>query len=296
VSIIIPTKDKAEILAVCLQTLVGRTRYRPFEVVLVDTGSRERTTERLYGAYRSRSGFSIVSDPGSFNFSRACNTGARAARGSRLLFLNNDTEILHEDWLDRMAQWLDDPGVGAVGARLLYPDTTLQHAGVVVGMGGLASHLFHQQHKGVSGIFGQEHWYRNLSAVTAACLLTSRQAFDSVGGFDETLELVYGDTEYCLRLRQIGLRIVYSPDAELVHYESQSRGKSVPRADFVRFSERLFALGALDGDPYFNPGLSLQSTRPRLRLGSLDDPKVLNRRLMSGLPRRPTIIVPDDLS
>lgn len=295
VSIVIPTKDMAEVLGACLETLVGRTRYRPFEVILVDTGSRERATERLYESYRSRSGFSVVRDTGPFNFSRACNTGARAARGNRLLFLNNDTEILHEDWLDRMAQWLDDPGVGAVGARLLYPDATLQHAGVVVGLGGLAGHLFHRQPKGTSGAFGPEHWYRDLSAVTAACLLTSRQAFDCAGGFDETLELVYGDTDYCLRLRQIGLRIVYSPDAELVHHESQSRGKRVPRADFVRFSEKLLALGALDGDPYFSPGLSSQSTRPRLRLGALDDPKVLNRQFMARLPPKPVIIVPDDL-
>lgn len=295
VSIVIPTKDKAEMLAVCLQTLVGRTRYRPFEIILVDTGSVEKATVRLYDSYRGQSGFSIVHDKGRFNFSRACNAGARASRGNRLLFLNNDTEILGSEWLDRMAQWLDDPGVGAVGARLLYPDATLQHAGVVVGMGGLASHLFHQEHKGVDGIFGPEHWYRNLSAVTAACLLTSRRAFDSVGGFDETLELVYGDTDYCLRLRLAGLRIVYSPDAELVHHESQSRGKNVPRQDFIRFSEKLRALGALDGDPYFNPALSYRSTRPRIRLSALDDPKTLNRQFLLRLPAKDPIVVPDDL-
>jgi len=296
VSIVIPTKDKAQILGVCLETLLGRTRHRPFEVILVDTGSGERATERLYDSYRNRSGFSIVSDNGPFNFSRACNTGARFARGSRLLFLNNDTEILAEDWLDRMSQWLDDPGVGAVGARLLYPDATLQHAGVVVGMGGLAGHLFHQQPKEVFGVFGPEAWYRDLSAVTAACLLTSQKAFASVGGFDETLELVYGDTDYCLRLRQIGLRIVYSPDAELVHHESQSRGRRVPRADFVRFSEKLRSMGILHGDPYFNPNLSYRSTRPRIRVGAFDNPVLLNRQFISSLPPRPIIIVPDDLA
>ena len=194
-----------------------------------------------------------------------------------------------------MAQWLDDPHVGAVGARLLYPDATLQHAGVVVGMGGLASHLFHKEHKGVDGIFGPEHWYRNLTAVTAACLLTSRRAFDSVEGFDETLELVYGDTDYCLRLRGAGFRVVYTPDAELLHHESQSRGKTVPRRDFIRFSEKLRALGALDGDPHFNPALSYRSTRPRIRPSALDDPKLLNRQFLRRLPPKDPIVVPDDL-
>lgn len=295
VSIIVPTKDQAQMLSVCLRTIFERTTYRPFEVILVDTGSVEPATERLYATYRDRPGFSLVRQTGSFNFSRACNAGARAARGSRLLFLNNDTEIVHDDWLDRMAQWLEDRGVGAVGARLLYPDSTLQHAGVVVGMAGLAGHLFHQQHLGVSGAFGGEDWYRDLSAVTAACLLTPRAAFEDAGGFDETLELVYGDTDYCLRLRERGLRIVYSPDAELVHHEKQSRGKTAPRSDFVRFSEKLLAGGALWGDPYFNPALSYKSARPRLSIGAADQPMSLHRRFMADLPRRPTIAFPDDL-
>ena len=237
----------------------------------------------------------MIRDVGPFNFSRACNAGARAARGERLLFLNNDTEIVHEDWLDRMAQWLEDTRVGAVGARLLYPDGTLQHAGVIIGMGGLASHFWQGQQSGASGIFGSEAWYRNFAAVTAACLLTSRRAFEAAGGFDEALELVYGDTDYCLRLKDLGFRIVYTPDAEVIHHESQSRGKTAPRADYVRFSDRMSKSRVLDGDPYFHPALSYTSTRPHLRVGPQDQPRYLNRRFMASLPDKPTITFPDDL-
>lgn len=296
VSVVIPSRDNADLLAECLGGLYGGTSYRRLEVVVVDDGSREPATRSLYDRYLGQPSFRVVPGGKPFNFGAACNSGARLARGDALLFLNNDTRIIDPSWLERMVRWLDVPGVGAIGARLLYPDGRLQHAGVVVGMAGLASHLFQSAPEGSHSLFGSDDWVRNVSAVTAACLLTPRDLFFALGGFDEGYQLAYGDVEYCLRLRAAGRRIVYTPDARLVHLESQTHARRVHRADFVRMADDLQRYGRIEAaDPYYHPSLSAASTWPSLSLGREDQPRALQARLLRGLPNRELLQMPDDL-
>jgi GT2 family glycosyltransferase len=212
-----------------------------------------------------------------------------------ILFLNNDTMVLHEDWLHRMVQWFDLKDVGSVGAKLLYPDGTLQHAGVIVGLGGIADHLFAGQPEHLSTIFGSDGWYRNLSAVTAACMLVSRKAFNDVDGFDEGYTLNYSDVDLCMKIRDQGWRIVYTPDVRLIHYEHKSHNRNVPRSDFTYSSRRFRETHFLDRDPYFNCNLSYMSTYPIFNKSKSDHPLELNRRLLSRLPKKSMLQLPDDL-
>lgn len=260
VSIIIPSRDKAALLARCLASLIERTRYADFEIIVVDTGSVEPATRGLYAMWRDR--ISVVTDEVKpFNYSRACNLGAKAATGSLLLFLNNDTEILEPGWLEEMARWAERPGIGAVGAKLLYPDGTIQHAGVIVGMG----HLFSRAHEAYSSsYFGSVNWYRPLSAVTGACMLVPRAAFERVGGFDEGFEIAFGDVDLCLRLRAAGFRVVYTPHARLRHHEGATRANVITPADQYLADQRLGPMVAA-GDPFFNPNLDPLSRIPALR-------------------------------
>jgi GT2 family glycosyltransferase len=222
VSIIIPFKDRLELLRGCLRSLRGGT-YRDFEIILVDNGSQERRTlrylERLHDRRRAR----VLSRPGPFNFSWLCNQGAAAARGDYLLFLNNDVEVLTPDWLECLLRLAQRTDVGAVGATLFYPDGTVQSAGLFPGMDGRWVHaharLPHEQMP--------EHELdriRVVPAVAAACLLMRRDTFDAVGGFDENLAVTYNDVDLCCRLRQRGLLVTVTPHARLLHYEGLSRG------------------------------------------------------------------------
>jgi GT2 family glycosyltransferase len=295
VSIIIPSKDQAAVLANCLEGTLRRTKYPRLDVCVVDTGSREPQTESLYETFRSDPAFSVIRLEPPFNFGRACNNGAAHVSGELLLFLNNDTEVLDPFWLSIMAGWFDLAGVGAVGAKLLYPDGRIQHGGVVVGMGGLASHLFQWMEEGTDSLFGTAERVRNVSAVTGACMLVSRAAFQAVGGFDEEFQLNYSDVDLCLRLRHAGFRIVYEPRARLIHHESLSHRRRIPRRDFELATERWAARGDLEGDPYYNPNLSYMSACPAFNLGPGDNPGALNRRLMRRMPRKQVLTLPDDL-
>jgi GT2 family glycosyltransferase len=295
VSIIIPSRDKQNLLSTCLEGIFNSTDYSNFQIVLVDTGSAEEATFDLYEKYSSHPKFKLVHFREPFNFSKACNFGASHADGELLLFLNNDTEVVDSKWLRSMTQWFDRDGVGIVGAQLLYPDGTLQHSGVVVGFGGLASHLFEGQNEDVSTIFGRAQWYRNLTAVTAACMLMSREAYEAVDGFDEDYQLNYSDVDLCIKIRKAGWRIVFTPDVRLIHHESLSHGRRIPRSDFERASQRWFEAGFLEGDPYFNSNLSYMSTYPMFRRSQKDNPLDLNRRLMSRLPHKKFLQLPDDL-
>ncbi len=295
ISIIIPTRDRAELLKRCLSSIFERSGYENYEVVLVDTGSEEERTWELYRQFEMTGRLRVVRFEGPFNFSTACNLGARQSQGELLLFLNNDTEVLHDDWLERLAQWFQLGGVGAVGAKLIYPDRKLQHAGVIVGLGGMASHLFQGEYEPVASMFGSDMWYRNMSAVTAACLLIDRGVFEKVGGFDEGFQLNYSDVDLCLKVRRAGWRIVYTPDARLTHAESRTHGRRIPRADFERASERWRAWGMLEGDPFFNPNLSYKSAYPLFNRASGDNPRDLNQRLMARLPKKEMLQLPEDI-
>ncbi|HEX8416827.1 MAG TPA: glycosyltransferase family 2 protein, partial [Methylobacterium sp.] len=270
VSVVIPTRDRAELLAMVLDGLFGATDYAPIEVVVVDNDSREPATEALFARYRGDQRLRIVSVPGAFNFSDLSNRGAAAARGSILLFLNNDVEVIEGGWLRELVSIALDPEVGAVGAKLLYPDGTIQHGGIVLGIGGIAGH----SHLGLSGAepgyFARMVLAHEVSAVTGACLAMRAAVFAEVGGFDaERLKVAFNDVDLCLRVRQAGYRIVWTPHACLTHHESKSRGPEDTPEKRERFEAETAVMRErwepqLRADPYYNPNLSRVAAHYRL--------------------------------
>jgi GT2 family glycosyltransferase len=226
VSIVIPFRDRPELMRNCLRSLRTST-YRDYEVVLVDNGSTEARTLRLLARLRRSSRYRVIDSPGEFNFARLCNTGAAAASGEHLLFLNNDTEVLARDWLERLLSIGADRTVGVVGATLLYPDRTIQHVGIFPRGDGRWVHPYRGLPHDHPGDDGELRIARCVPAVTAACLLVRRSLFAELGGFDERFPVAYNDVDLCLRVRQRGLSVVVTPEARLFHYESLSRGFSL---------------------------------------------------------------------
>ncbi len=291
VSIIIPSKDHSEELRRCLKSLFTLTSYPDMEVVIVDTGSVESATWELYKQYEGR--IRIVNFDGDFNFGKACNLGARSTRGELLLFLNNDTEILHADWIERLVQWLDFKKVGIVGCKLLYPGGDIQHAGVILSMGGLSAHLFREMPENSATMFGSDGWYRNVSAITGACLLIPCELFDSVHGFDEGYSLNYSDLDLCLRVREAGYRIVYTPHVRLIHHEGASHNRQVPRSDFERAAAKWGEL-LKQGDPYFNPNLSYGTAIPQFKRNQGETAEHVFQNVIQNLPAKKILQWPED--
>jgi GT2 family glycosyltransferase len=279
ISIIIPNKDRVALLRRCLASLLARTDYPHFEILLIDTGSTDIATHQYYASLAPEPRIRIVEHPGPFNYSAVNNAGVRAATGDLLLFLNNDTEALNRDWLEEMVRWAERREIGAVGAKLLYPDNTIQHAGIVIGLRGLAHHIYRHTPETHVDLFGSVDWYRNYLAVTGACLMMRREVFDRVGGFDETYHMAFGDIELCLRIHEHGYRIMYTPFAKLRHDEGATRGSYSPPSDTRRALERIRDLVA-SGDPFFHPSLSHESLVPMLpRRGDRIREVLLKRRL-----------------
>ncbi len=244
VSIVIPTRDRLPLLERCLAS-IERSSYPRREIVIVDNDSAEAGTLRFLDACGHR----VVRSPGAFNFSRLVNGGVRAAAGEHLLLLNNDTEARDPDWIEAMLEHSQLPGVGAVGARLSYPGGRAQHEGVAVGAGEVfACHLDWRGYLDLGDVV------REVSAVTAACMMTSAEAWQTAGGFDERFAVGYGDVDYCLRLGKLGHRIIYTPYARLVHVEGGSRGRGHPVADDRAATERWGPAPSLR-DPYYNAAL-----------------------------------------
>ena len=273
VSIIIPTKDHVEYLQTCMSSIQKLTAYNNYEIILVDSGSEEYLTQKYYAEIQNDPAILIVEyEPGgAFNFNTALNTGARHARGEILLFLNNDTEVIHHDWLDEIVRWANRPEIGVVGAKLLYPDGTIQHAGIVVGLEGHASHVFSGMQEGSSGPYGSVEWYRNYSAVTGACMALRRDVFDQIGGFSEEYRLVFSDVEICLRAIKAGYRNVYTPYAKLIHHEGKSRASYMPYED-LQLGYSHFKIMVENGDPYYNPNISHAVRKPTLKRADEEAP------------------------
>ncbi|MET0164346.1 MAG: glycosyltransferase family 2 protein [Vicinamibacterales bacterium] len=262
VTIIIPTKDRTELLSTCVTSIVSRSTYGQFDVLIVDNGSNEPESHAYFERVQQDPCISVLRIDGPFNFSRINNQAAARARGSLLCFLNNDTEVISPDWLEEMVGLAVRDGVGAVGAMLYYPSNTMQHAGVVLGLGGIASHPHRGERRGMPGNYGRAALTQTMSAVTAACMVLRKDTFEAVGGFDETLAVAYNDVDLCLRLGARGFRNVWTPYAELYHFESVSRGDDLHGANLPRFLAESQAMrdrwqGQLDADPYYNPNLSL---------------------------------------
>ncbi len=263
VSIIIPTKNNDIVLKNCIDSILEKTEYQNFEIILVDNDSTQPEVLKYYATLAANEKIKIVHYPESFNFNTANNLGAKNASGDYLLFLNNDIEVIESNWLTELVRWAELPEIGVVGAKLIYPNNTVQHAGIVVGMQGHASHVFWGLQEGQSTIFGSSEWYRNYLAVTGACMMFPKDVFKEIGGFDEDYKLVFSDVEICLRAIENGYRVMYSPLVRLVHHEGKTRGQSMPADDIQRgaaqLSDRVRA-----GDPYFNPNLSYTSRIPVL--------------------------------
>ena len=268
VSAIVPTRDHVGVLKTCIDGLLERTDYPDIELIIANNDSAEPETLAYFDKLRSDPRVRILDCPGAFNFSAINNTAVRASTGEIVLLLNNDVEMIDRGWLKEMIKHAVRPEVGAVGAKLLYPDNTLQHGGVILGMNGVAGHL----HVGVPadspGYFGWLKIAHDVSATTAACLALRRTVYDEIGGLDEVnLKVAFNDVDLCLRITEKGYRIIWTPEATLYHWESKSRGNDLSSQHFTRFQGEVAYMrerwGArLDEDPLYNPNLSLSTAHP----------------------------------
>jgi O-antigen biosynthesis protein len=255
VSILVPFRDEPQLLRVCVDSVTATTGGCDIEFVLIDNGSSDPETLTLVERLSSRSDVRVLRDPRPFNWAALNNAGARLARGELLLFLNNDIEAQRPGWLGALCAHAVRADVAAVGARLLYPDRRLQHCGIVVGMTGAAGHPLLGLAEDDPGYMGLATETRECSAVTGACLVTRREVFEQLEGFDETLGVDLNDVDYCLRAMTDGYRTLYEPRAELIHHESPSRGTAGGVGDIVRFLDRWKGYIAR-GDRYFNAHLT----------------------------------------
>jgi GT2 family glycosyltransferase len=266
VSVIIPSRDQSALLEKCVVSILQKNDYPNFEIIILDNESLEEQTRELYRRLAPESRIRIIGAAGEFNFSRLINLGASNARGSIFLLLNNDVEIMNRDCLSELVSQVSRPEVGVVGARLWYPNGTLQHGGVILGAGGVASHI-DSIRRDDPGYFARQHLTQDFCAVTAACLTVRREVFEKLGGFDESrLPVTFNDVDFCLRAQELGWRIVYTPYAELTHHESVSRGiENTTEKQRRFFGESEFLLKRwgplIQNDPAYNPNLSLGEKR-----------------------------------
>ncbi len=275
VTIIVPTRDRADLLARCTDGILRRTSYPSIELLIVDNGSTEPEALRLIDTLAADRRVRVLRVPGPFNFAGLNNAAAEAATGDLLVLLNNDVEIRDGDWLRALEGMARRTEIGVAGARLLYPDGTLQHAGILLGPGGAATHVGRHFPADEPGYLGRFERVTELSAVTGACLAIRREVWRRVGGMDERLAVTFNDVDLCLRVRAAGLRVVWTPHATLVHHEAQSRGlESEDMAKRERFAREQAILvstwgDAVEADPFLNANLlavpsgHLVPTRPR---------------------------------
>ena len=263
VTIIIPTRDRAELLATCVDSIRQRSSYSRYDILVVDNGSSEPDALALLDRLK-REGVTVLRDDSPFNFSALNNRAAQKARGSFLCLMNNDIEIVTPDWLEEMVSHAALPGIGAVGARLWYPNDTLQHGGVIIGLGGVAGHPHVGLPRGHAGYSYRAILQQSWSAVTAACLVIRKATFDAVGGLDETFAVAFNDVDFCLRVRAAGHRNLWTPYAEMIHHESASRGLEDTPAKKRRFEGEATLLQTrwpdiIRNDPAYSPNLSLDT-------------------------------------
>ena len=271
VSIIIPNKDEKETLKKCLDSIKEKSTYCNYEIIIVENNSTGQEIFDYYKEIDGRDGIRVVYWKSGFNYSALNNFGFTFAKGDYILCLNNDVTVITPDWLERMIGQCQRKEVGIVGVKLYYPDDTIQHAGVVVGLGGVAAHVLCKLPRDAEGYMGRLRCVQEISAVTAACMMVKTSVFKAVGGFDEELKVAFNDIDLCMKVRKYGVKIVFTPYAELYHYESKSRGMEDTPEKQLRFSRevncfrRKWERELLKGDPYYNPNLTLNNTDCSLR-------------------------------
>jgi glycosyltransferase involved in cell wall biosynthesis len=270
VSVIIPTRNGLKVLRPCLTSLLERTRYSDFEVLVVDNGSDDPATLQFLADLEQQGRIRVLPDPSPFNYSALNNRAVQQSSGELICLLNNDIEVIDPGWLEELVVQALRPGVGAVGARLLYPNRTLQHGGVLLGVGGVANHAHLGWPGDHPGYFSRAQLTQEMAAVTGACLLVRRSHYEAVGGLnEEQLKVAFNDVDFCLKLREQGLQNVYAPAARLIHHESVSRGQDLSPEKAARFAAEVDWMqqrwgDQLPHDPAYNPNLSLDNPHFRL--------------------------------
>lgn len=270
VSIVIPNKDEKETLKKCLESIWQKTTYSNYEIILVENNSTTREIRDYYQELDGKNGVRVVYWDKEFNYSAINNFGISYAKGDYILCLNNDITVISPEWMEELLANCQRPEVGIVGARLYYPDNTIQHAGIVLGMGGCAGSLFVGLARSRGGYLHKAALQQDLSAVTAACFMVKKEAFEKVGGFEEKLAVAFNDVDFCLKVRYAGYLVVYDPYAELYHHESKTRGYENTEAKKRRFQEeieymRCHWMPDILRDPYYNENLSLKASDYSLR-------------------------------
>ena len=261
VSIIIPNKDHTDMLDRCLQS-IERSSYGNYEIIIVENNSEKEETFEYYKKIVSDR-IKVIYWKGIFNYSAINNFGVKASRGDFLVLLNNDVEVISTGWLEEMLSNCQRKDVGIVGTKLYYPDDTVQHAGIIVGIGGVAGNVFTGLPRKFSGYFHKASIQQDLSAVTAACMMVKRSVYEEAGGLEEKLQVAFNDVDFCLRVRSFGYLVVYDPYVELYHYESKTRGAEDTKEKVRRFQSEIEYMRThwLDllkkGDPMYNPNLTL---------------------------------------
>ena len=272
VSIIIPNRDNASLLRSCLSSIMERTTYDNYEIIIVENNSADNAIVNFYKELKRYANIHVVYWEGEeFNFSEICNMGFRHANGKQLIFLNNDIEIITPNWIEEMLMYCQRDDVGAAGAKLYFSNRSIQHAGVVLGIEGTAGHILYGAPFGYAGYMGNLKIVQNMSAVTAACMMVRRQVFEEVGFFDPDFKASYNDVDLCLKIRKAGYVIVWTPYAEAYHFESKSRGYNITSEKKRQLIQEMALFKAkwkedlARGDPYYNRNFSLENANYNLR-------------------------------
>ena len=283
ISILIPNKDHVEDLRRCITSIQERSTYDNYEIIIIENNSTENATLDYYKTLENQDKISVVKYQGDFNYAKINNFGAGYAKGAYLLLLNNDTQIISMNWLEAMLMYAQRPDVGAVGAKLYYADRTIQHAGVVIGLGAhrTAGHTHYKINYDNLGYMGKLCYAQDVSAVTGACLMVKKELIEAADGLDESFRIALNDVDFCLRLREMGYLNVFTPFAELYHFESASRGSDmVDAAKAKRYEEESqyfrekWKTVLEKGDPYYNPNFSLDYSDYSLRTVPVEKQKI----------------------
>lgn len=276
VSILIPNMDHIEELQVCINSILEKTTYSNYEIIVIENNSKKEETFSYYKQLEQHEKIKVVYYPeNKFNYSKIINFGVKQASGDYVMQLNNDTELLTPNWLEELLGYAQREDVGAVGVKLYYPDYTIQHDGVIIGIGGVGGHILKNLPKDQRGYFARDSFVQNLSAVTAACILSRKGIYEEVGYMDEKFQVAFNDLDFCLKIREKGYLIVINPFVELIHYESKSRGYEDTPEKIKRFQgeiktfQKKWSNILEKGDPYYNPNFRLD----------IEDYKIIGNKL-----------------
>lgn len=292
VSILIPNYDHWQTLKTCIDSIRDKSTYRNYEIIIIENNSKQKETFNYYDSLKNDEKIHIVTWEGKFNYSAINNFGFKYTKGDYILLLNNDIEVITPNWIEEMLMYAQRDDVGAVGAMLYYPSNKIQHAGVVVGLGGVAGHSHKYFQRNEYGYVRRLITVQNYSAVTAACCMIPRHVFEEINGFDKSFEVAFNDVDMCMRIREAGYLIVWTPFAELYHYESESRGaEDTPEkqsrftGEVQRFQER-WGEELLAGDPFYNPNLTLSAENFAVNDGAVFNVEIAFSDKLPKLPIR----------